>query len=207
MIVADKTLPSGQLLTHHQIMGRSVDMGALLATVTVGSWPSDDLSVSPAVTQKFPIQLASWDPDYLDDLEARLLDLPTWQDWNTLPPSKTLEEARAEKWAEMKRRRSELEFGGFAWEGVVFDSDAISVQKISSAVQLAVLAQMAGQPFDIDFTVADNSVVTLDASQMIAVGLALGTHVQAVYARGRVKRAAIEAAPTVAEVDAIAWED
>lgn len=57
----------------------------------------------------------------------------------------------------------------------------------------------------LDLTLADNTTATLNAGQMIAVGLALMAHVDAQYAAVRPLREAIYAAPTVAAVEAVAW--
>lgn len=57
----------------------------------------------------------------------------------------------------------------------------------------------------LDWTLADNSVATLNTGQMIAVGLALMTHVDAQYAAARPLSDAIYAAATVAAVEAVAW--
>lgn len=115
---------------------------------------------------------------------------------------RTLDQIKAAKWSALKAARDAAEFGGFTWDGSVFDSDLTSQSRIQGAVQLAGLAPAS---FGIDWTLADNSVRTLDAAQMTAVGEALGTHVLTQHTIGRGLRAALEAATTAAEVDAIAW--
>lgn len=102
---------------------------------------------------------------------------------------RTLDELKAEKWAEVRQARDAAEFGGFSWQGQVFDSDQISQGRITGAVQLAQL----DPGFAIDWTLADNTVVQLDAAQMQVVGIALGSHVSAQHARARALREAIHA--------------
>lgn len=116
---------------------------------------------------------------------------------------RTLEDLKVQQWLTIKAARDEAEFGGFAWDGSVFDSDPQSQSRIQGGVQLATMA--AEQPFSIDWTLADNTVRTLSAPDMIAVGVALGAHVQGVHATARALRAQIEAATTAAEVEAISW--
>lgn len=108
---------------------------------------------------------------------------------------RTLDDLRAAKWDEVKAARDAAEFGGFVWEGRVFDSDQISQGRITGAVQLA---QM-DPDFVIDWTLADNAVVQLDALQMQAIGAALGAHVSAQHARARTLREEIYAPGMTAE--------
>lgn len=109
------------------------------------------------------------------------------------------------KWGTIKIARDAAEHAGFTWDGSVFDSDQISQSRIQGAAQLASIAQMAGQPFTIDWTLADNTVRTLSAADMISVGQALALHINATHERGRQLRAQIEVAQTGPELDAIQW--
>ncbi len=117
----------------------------------------------------------------------------------------TVEQARSRRWAVIKAQRDAVEFGGFTWDGSAFDSDAQSQPRIMGAVQMATLAAAAGQSFGLAWTLADNSVRTLDGADMIAVGLALGAHVGTAHAIARTLREQIEAAATVEDVAAIDW--
>lgn len=119
--------------------------------------------------------------------------------------TRTLDSRKASRWAAIKSARGTYEFGGFTWDGSTFDSDEVSQARIMGAVQMAVLAKAANQPFSIAWTLADNTVRTLTGDDMIAVGLALGTHVGTAHAIGRSLRAAIEAASTAGQVEAVTW--
>ena len=121
--------------------------------------------------------------------------LRQWYDPRTLP------DLKAAKWAQIKRDRDEAEFGGFTWNGSLFDSDAISQSRIQGALQLAALIP----DFSIDWTLADNTARNLSAADLANVGAALGMHVAAQHAKARLLRSQIEAATTVAEVDAVTW--
>ena len=120
-------------------------------------------------------------------------------------PELTLEGAKAKRWGEIKQQRDAIEGSGFTWDGSVFDSDLTSQSRIQGAVQLAVLAAGAGQPFSIEWTLADNSVRTLNGTDMINVGFALAAHVESVFTIGRALREDILAATTVPEVGAVQW--
>lgn len=122
-----------------------------------------------------------------------------WQD------ARTLEQIKEHHWVEIKKERDRREFSTFTWDGSVFDCDQHSQQRIQGAAQLATLAQLTNDPFEIDWTLNDNTVRTLSASEMIAVGTAMGVHVSTLHATGRVLRQAIEAATTKADVLAVSW--
>lgn len=128
-----------------------------------------------------------------------------WMIWNDTQfcwvDGRDLDEHKAFKWEEIKAARSTAEYAGFVWDGSTFDSDLVSQQKIMGAVQLAGLNPL----FTVDWTLADNTVRTLSASEMAAVGVALGTHVETQYVIARGLRDQIAAAQTTAEVDAIVW--
>lgn len=109
------------------------------------------------------------------------------------------------RWMQIKQDRNAAENGGFVWDGAVFDSDPISQARIQGAVQLAMAAAANGQPFSVDWTLADNTVRTLNEQEMIAVGAALAAHVRACHELGRELRAQIEAAATPEDAAAITW--
>ena len=114
---------------------------------------------------------------------------------------RTLQDLKDAKWATIKQARSASEYAGFTSDGSTFDSDAISQNRITGAVTLA---QMSST-FSIDWVLADNTVRTLNQSDMLAVGAALGAHVAAIFAKGVLLREQIEAATTAEEVAGVVW--
>jgi hypothetical protein len=119
-----------------------------------------------------------------------------WED------TRTIEVAREQAWTRIKLARAAAEAADFTWDGSAFQSDKA---RISGAVQMALLAQIASAPFSIDWTLSDNAVRTLSAQDMIAVGVALGQHVAGVFEIGRQLRVQIDAAATNADLAAIGW--
>lgn len=111
---------------------------------------------------------------------------------------------KSSKWTEIKSRRDGVEHAGFSWDGSTFDSDPISQSRIQGAAQLASLSPAS---FQIDWTLADNSVRSLAASDMLAVGQALAVHVNAQHVLGRILRQQIESATTAEQVAAIQWPE
>ena len=120
---------------------------------------------------------------------------------------RSLDQVKADAWRRIKAARDAAEWGGFDTPFGRFDSDPKSQAKIIGAAQLASIAAARGEPFSIRWTLQDNSTVMLDAPAMIAVGAAMGRHIDSVHQIGRAKRAAIEAATTHDAVMAVTWSE
>lgn len=135
------------------------------------------------------------------------------QPWDTWDPTtktwidaRALDQVKAEQWEAVKAGRDATIFSTLTWDGSVFQVDDDSQQRIQGAVQLARLAQSAGQnDWAISWTLADNSVRQLSITDMVNLGLALGTFVQSNWNKATSLRDQINAAQTAAEVEAIAW--
>ena len=118
---------------------------------------------------------------------------------------RTLADLKAAQWALIKQARDAQEFGGFLHAGQRYDSDQISQQRIGQAAQLAMLSVSNALPFSIQWTLEDNSVATLDALQMIAVGVVMGEHINVAHSHSRELRLALDAANSANEIDAVVW--
>jgi hypothetical protein len=174
-----------------------------------GDFDDNDLTITTVPGEDFVVGIFDGHKYFVDTQtnEAKLIPpSPTphhvfkcttkqWED------PRTLADLKAAQWAQVKQARSQAEYAGFTWDGSVFDSDAISQNRITGAVALA---QMSST-FSIGWVLADNTVRTLNQSDMLAVGAALGAHVAAVFAKGVLLREVIAAAGTPAEIEAIAW--
>ena len=107
---------------------------------------------------------------------------------------RTLEDIKAQKWAEIKVQRDRLEFGGFTFEGNIYDSDQVSQDRIMGATIAGV---------DQVWTLADNTTVELSASQLQQLYAALQAHIASVHERGRIARQLILEAETKEQVEAV----
>ena len=107
---------------------------------------------------------------------------------------RTLDEIKAQKWDEIKTQRDQLEFGGFEFEGGIYDSDQASQGRIMGAA-LAGVEQV--------WTLADNTTVSLTAQQLQQLYASLQAHIASVHERGRIARQLIFDAVTKEEVEAI----
>jgi hypothetical protein len=131
------------------------------------------------------------------------IDLDLWTEIDGGPV--LLAEAKAKQRGIINRARDAAIDGGAETPAGVVDTNATSRILIAGAAQTAVIAASAEQPFEVDWTLADNSVATLDGAEMIGLGLAVSAHVGAMHSRGRVLKARIDDAETVEAVAAIGW--
>ena len=115
-------------------------------------------------------------------------DLKDWVD------PRTLDEIKAQKWVEIKSQRDQLEFGGFEFDGGIYDSDQVSQGRIMGA---------AAAGLDQVWTLADNTTVELSASQLQQLYVTLQLHIASVHERGRIARQLIFDAETKEQVEAI----
>ena len=140
--------------------------------------------------------------DYFDSEANKFVSIgepptPSHQfDYNTKQwvDSRSLDEIRAQKWAEIKSQRDQLEFGGFEFGGNVYDSDQVSQGRIMGAAAAGV---------DQTWTLANNATVELTALQLQQLYAALQSHIASVHERGRIARQLIFEAETQDQVEAI----
>jgi hypothetical protein len=113
--------------------------------------------------------------------------------------------AKARQRALINAGRDVAQDGGAMTPAGMMDSTSRSREFLNGAAQLALMAKLASEPFSIEWTLADNSTVTLDADGMIACAAAVAAHVDAMQQRGRVLKARIDIAETLAEIEAVTW--
>lgn len=123
------------------------------------------------------------------------------------PPEPTLEQVKELKWVEIKKERDAREAGGFNYKGAIFDSDSKSVERITSAVLAAQAAKSAGSKLQVEWTVADNSRMTLTTDDLLAIPLAMAQFASALHATARELHDSIFAATTAEAVGAIEWPE
>jgi len=106
------------------------------------------------------------------------------------------------KRAEINQLRDQKQYGGFTWDGSLFDSD----EKSQGIIQGAVLAITAGIPFpDRMWTLADNTERLVTAADMLQIGGALLTHMGTVHDTAVALKGQLSEAITVEEVNSIQW--
>lgn len=198
------TAPTGATASFHKALRANFDFATQRAAIDVASWASEqDYLAGNGLVWMWPIDAS---PAALANVDAALAQIAPFDGGTVVTDEAlSLDAVKLRQWARVKDARAAAMLAGFTWDGSKFDADAVSQGNIQGAVQLAVLANAAGQAFSIEWTLFDNTTRTLSASQMIAVGEALGAFVAGVYATGVTLRGRIESASTVATVEEVVW--
>lgn len=116
-------------------------------------------------------------------------------------PSLSLDQVRERKISEIDAARDAALEAGFLFDGMRYDCDDLSVQRITGAAVLGIL----NPAFETPWITFDNSVVTLSASDLAGLGAAAAQHVATQLFRARGLKDAALAATTVEQIDAINW--
>ena len=150
-------------------------------------------------------ELPETEGKYVDNGE--LVDMPPQPsefydfDYSSKQWVESIDSAKTAKWNEIKHERSGEEFGSFEWSDNTFDCDELSQRRIQGAVQLAAL----DPNIVMDWTLADNTVQTFNATELQQIGQALASHVNDCHVKARGLRSQIDAAQTEAELSVISW--
>lgn len=144
-------------------------------------------------------------PDVLGPSEAMRGAIPDgvaphFARWDGSAIVTDLDPLRQAAYARVKELREQRKGGGLMTPLGPIETDPDSRSNINGAVQMA---SILGTAFSIDWRLADNSVVSLNADTMIQIGLMVGQHVAACQYRKNQLDAQIEAAGTLAALDAI----
>lgn len=105
-----------------------------------------------------------------------------------------LDEIKLEKWNTLKTQRDTLEFGGFEFEGLMYDSDKVSQGRILGAAMANI---------DQTWTLQNNKTVELTANELKELFVAMQAHIALTHERSRAARELIYSATTPAEVEAV----
>jgi len=121
------------------------------------------------------------------------------------PTPTTLNDLKTAKRNSINEIRSDMETSGFMYLDKLFDSDQRSADRIQVAAIAAQSALMAGQPFSLDWTTADNSIVTLDAAGILGMIGAFASRGLALHETAKALKAQADSATTKEELDTIVW--
>jgi hypothetical protein len=136
-----------------------------------------------------------------DTTQTWAWDVPTSR-WVSV---KTLAALQSDAWNRIKSARDAAIDAPLPTPYGTFDSYAEARNNISDAVLLAQTLTSVGQLVAIAYTLADNSVVTLNLAMIVTVGLLLGSKVQTARGTATGLRTLINAATTAQQLDAIVW--
>lgn len=118
-----------------------------------------------------------------------------WED------TRSLEELKDYKWNTIKVLRDQEEFSYFEFNGLLYDCSAKSQQRIVSAASLA----STNTNLELEWTIADNTIVILSSLDLINLQTALSNHIINIHTKARNIRYQIYSCSTVEELDYISW--
>ncbi|MBC7618011.1 MAG: DUF4376 domain-containing protein [Candidatus Saccharibacteria bacterium] len=118
---------------------------------------------------------------------------------------RTLQDRKDAKWAEIKQAREAAIDSPLITPYGVFDAYPDASANIIKSVLLANNLVDLGYPVAIDFTLADNTVVTLNATGMVQVGLVMAAREQAARTKATTLREQINSATSDVQVGQIVW--
>lgn len=98
-------------------------------------------------------------------------------------------------------KRYDYEVGGTSVGGLAVRTDRFTVDRIYQARVLA----KEDATFTTDWKLGDGTFLTLDAPTIIAIGDAVTAHLKDAFTREKVANESIDAATTIAELEAIIW--
>lgn len=122
-------------------------------------------------------------------------------------PTRTLAEIKDSAWQHIKTKRDTLEQSGLPYMGKTIDSDPVSVQRIAIAVQAAQAAIGASVEFTLEWTCADNTVLSMTAAEVVGMSVALAQYSDSLHQTARGLRERIEVAETAEELATIVWPE
>lgn len=117
-----------------------------------------------------------------------------------VPAAQRLAKARKEKWVAIKAARDAAEFEPLTWDGSVFDADAVSQDRLKGALQLSGIVP----DFATDWTLKDNSIRTLNGSDLVQIGIVIGVRLIQHHERSRMLRKQISTA-NEQQIELIVW--
>ena len=113
-----------------------------------------------------------------------------------------LDLAKNRKLTIINSERNKKEAGGFTYMGKVLDSDAKSVARITTAALTAKNALEANEPYTVEWTAQDNSIIVMSATDVVGMPKALAAHAQELHAEAKNRKEAVKLAATFEEVEA-----
>lgn len=180
-------VPSGTYSGHEETVNRNCEGWVTVQGPPGGDWWDSELS-------QWRVKPAQPSPHHIFDYTTK-----QWVD------PRTLDDHKSDKWKEIKRQRDVAEFATFTYNNMEFDGDLDAQRRLTAYISVSKSSIAAGQPFETEFTLANNTNVTLTAQDFVGIELAKVQAVAAAFNHASALRDQIDAATTVQEVEAITW--
>ncbi len=127
--------------------------------------------------------------------------------WDALANTDDLIVAKAASWTAIKTERDRRERLPLDYLDKKLDFDSLSSDRLTWAIAAARSAIANGtKDSSLEWTCLDDSILTMTAQQIVDLPIAVAQRADGLHRRARELRAAIDAAKTVEEVQAIKWE-
>lgn len=203
--LTSKIQPNGALSVAHKVLRVETSTDGLRGMATVNSYATEEMMTRDGGR-------LNWQDTY----EIPLVHMADAEEWlispegaffgaSVIAEAASIQRTRDRRWQALKEQRNALESAGFLYLNKSIASDARSVQRITIACLAAQAAVSTGQPFSIEWTCVDGTVLVLDAGAMLEMSVALAAHGSELHAKARVLRTQIEAAETMEAIAAVTW--
>lgn len=174
-ILCLKTMPNGSAASSHKI--DSIAITPARMSVNVLSYTADDV-LCWSDTLDLDDDVIVGDP--MNDVASWLMS--GYLAGGSIMASQTPEDVlRLTLLKRVDRLREKKVEGGCVTGLGRVKSDEVSIRNLLGAVQTATLAQMTSQPFEMAWRMEDNTLVNVNAPEMIALGMTVMEHVQRCY--------------------------
>lgn len=118
---------------------------------------------------------------------------------------RSLEDLKYLKWLEIKEARNAAEFAAFTYKRMKFDNDPTSWRRLSDYISAAKSAISLGEPFSVEFTLANDKVVTLSSTDLVNIEFARIRTVMKVFSHALKLRKQIQEAKSKEELSEVFW--
>lgn len=118
---------------------------------------------------------------------------------------RSLEDLKYLKWLEIKEARNAAEFAAFTYKRMKFDNDPTSWRRLSDYISAAKSAISLGEPFSVEFTLANDKVVTLSSTDLVNIEFARIRNVMKVFSHALKLRKQIQEAKSEKELSEVFW--
>lgn len=138
-------------------------------------------------------------PEKVSEVETWDIIAKRWND------SRTLSEMKQQRWNQVKELASKKENANITINGFEFQADPDSVFAVLRTMQIGVLEEEAGAVFTVKWTLANNTLLELNLTQLKTLVKALGTRQSNIRERANELRALISNSNTKEELEALRW--
>lgn len=201
MIILDKLMPNGALAKYHKIIKFEIQPDSTHATVNSYHTEALDL-ISWQDTYTIPLTIKI---ESIQDIELILTyGTAPFGGGSVIPDDiADLVARKSYVWAEIKNIRYNKINNGVLTTFGLFDSDETSRTNISGAVLSALMASLAATDFSEEWTLQDDTIVTLTGPEMIQVGNEVMTYISQCHSAARTLRDTINACETLEALEAV----